>query len=204
MAGVFTFDEAAHEYRLDGKRLPSVTQILRPLAPDFSAIPPAILERKRALGTAVHLACELDDLGELDESSLDEEVAGYLAGWRKFKADQCVTVLLNEKRLYHPRLGYAGTLDRFLRTDRDPWLIDLKTAIDPAPVYGPQLAAYQELLTANADDLEHPVLCRGPMRRASLHLDGEGRYRLHEFRNPNDWPAFMACLTLSQWKETNQ
>lgn len=199
MTRVFTFDEAAHEYRLDGKRLPSVTQILKLIAPDYSQIPPAVLERKRALGQAGHLACELDDLGELDESTLDEEVAGYLAGWRRFKAENGVEVLMNEQRLYHPRLGYAGTLDRLLRMRSAPWLVDLKTAVEPHPIYGPQTAAYVELLDAQPDGR----LPNGT-RRASLHLDGDGCYRLHECNNPNDLPAFMACLSIHRWKESNQ
>ena len=44
-----TFDEAAHEYRLDGRRLPSVTQLLAPLV-DYSKVPRETLERAQALG----------------------------------------------------------------------------------------------------------------------------------------------------------
>lgn len=199
MSGVFTFDEAAHEYRLDGRKLPSVTSIIRPIAPDFSAIPPHVLERKRAIGTAAHLACELDDLGELDEESLDPILVGYLQAWRGFKDATGAIVIANERRLYHPRLNYAGTLDRLLSIGGNLWLVDLKTSADPVPSYGVQLAAYAELLKAS----DAQLVPQEP-RRASLHLRDDGTHKLHEFKNPNDWPAFVACLSLYQWKESNQ
>lgn len=199
MSGVFTFDEAAHEYRLDGVRLPSVTQVLKPISPDFSMIPPAVLERKRAIGTAAHLACELDDLGELDEESLDPILAGYLQAWRGFKQATDARVIRNEARLYHPRLMYAGTLDRFLSIGGKPWLIDLKTSADPAPSYGVQLAAYEELLVANEAEIVW-----GEIRRASLHLREDGSHKLHEFKNPNDLACFRALLSIHSWKESNK
>jgi len=199
MSGVFTFDEAAHEYRLDGRKLPSVTSIIRPIAPDFSAIPPHVLERKRAIGTAAHLACELDDLGELDEESLDPILVGYLQAWRGFKDATGAIVIANECRLYHPRLNYAGTLDRLLSIGGNLWLVDLKTSADPVPSYGVQLAAYAELLKSS----DAQLVPQEP-RRASLHLRDDGTHKLHEFKNPNDWPAFVACLSLYQWKESNQ
>lgn len=216
MADVLQFDEADHVYTLGGRVLPSVTQIIAPLRPDLTMIPPDVLERKRALGVAVHLACQLDDDDELDEDALDDELRPYLAGWRKFKADTGAVILMNEQRLHHPTLGYAGTLDRLaeLRMHAGaPWLIDLKTSADPLPSYGVQTAGYDALIGAHE---------RGPMseafaelfarigvpsagrRRGTVHLRPDGTYRLHEYKNPNDEAAFRACLSLHHWKESAQ
>lgn len=200
MTDVLQFDEADHVYTLGGRVLPSVTQIIAPLRPDLTMIPPDVLERKRALGTAVHLACELDDYDELDEDALDDELRPYLAAWRKFKADTGAVILLNEQRLHHPTLGYAGTLDRLAETRSmhagEPCLIDLKTSADPVPSYGVQTAGYAELLRAAGGV---PVY-----RRCTVHLRPDGLYRMHQYANPNDEAAFRACLSIFNWKESAQ
>src|SRR5450755_787122 len=82
----FTFDAEAHEYRLAGLVLPSVTQIIAPLT-DYSGIPADVMEFARARGQAVHLACELDDKKDLDESTLDPQLLGYVTAWRAFARD---------------------------------------------------------------------------------------------------------------------
>lgn len=203
---VFTFDEPSHTYTLDGHRLPSVTQILEPIKPDFSMVPPDVLERKRQFGTAVHLACELDDLGELDDDATDAEIMGCVQAWRRFKSDTSAQIVLNEQRLYHPALRFAGTVDRvaFLRLQADtsgaPWVLDLKTGVEPHPTYGAQLSGYLLLLNAQP---EEGVMPSGT-RRATVHLDASGTYRFHRFPNPNDEAAFMACLSIHHWKESQK
>ncbi len=200
----FLFDEASHTYTLDGVRLPSVTQLLAPIKPDFSMVPRDTLEAKRALGVAVHLACELDDLEELDDDSTDPGVMAYVAAWRRFKVETAATVLANERRLFHPTLRFAGTVDRVadisLGRDaaRSVWVLDLKTGDEPHPSYGVQLAGYALLLNAAAASV--PAV----FRRGTVHLRDDGTYRLHSFNNPNDEAAFMACLALYTWKESHQ
>lgn len=216
MTAVFTFDEAAHEYRLDGLRLPSVTQILAPIKPDFSMVPPAVLEAKRIFGTAVHTACEWDDLGELDDDSTDPEVMGCVRAWRAFRQATGCEILANEQRLYHPGLRFAGTLDRFARLkDHDGsglWILDIKTSVDPHPSYGVQLSGYRLLLAAQ-DELGPLSAAMGSIfrglgidkiSRGTVHLDPSGTYRFHQYQNPNDEAAFMACLSLHHWKESQK
>lgn len=201
MAAVFHFDEASHVYTLDGEPIPSVTQLLRPIAPDFSAVPPDVLERKRALGTAVHLACELDDLGELGDC--DAELLPYLSAWRRYRAESGAEVVANERQLYHPALRYAGTLDRLCMVDGEAWLVDLKTSADPLPSYGVQLAGYAELLAANAVADGGPIH-RATVNRATVHLRADGTYRLHRFTNPNDRAVFFGLLSIHAFKESNK
>lgn len=206
MTAVFNFDEASHTYTLDGVRLPSVTQLLAPIKPDFSMVPPDVLEAKRALGVAVHTACEIDDQGELDDEGTDPVVMRYVAAWRLFRTQTAATILANERRLYHPTLRFAGTVDRAADIStgrgsaRDLWILDLKTGDEPHASYGVQLAGYEALLRAN-DERISPDL---RLRRGTVHLRDDGTYRLHEFKNPNDSAAFMACLSLHAWKEANQ
>lgn len=200
MSAALEFDADAHVYRLGGVVVPSVTTVIRPLQ-DFGAIPAGVLARKAALGSAVHLACELDDLGELDEVGTDPVVMGYVAGWRLFLADTGARVLLNEQRLAHAGLRFAGTLDRVLVDARGraglALLVDLKTSVSMAASFGVQLAGYQLLL-------EHAMPALPPLSREGLQLRADGTYHLQPYRNPNDRPCFMGLLAVHHWKESSQ
>lgn len=77
------FDSSSHTYRVGGVVVPSVTQILSPLV-DFSMVTPDVLAAKAAIGTAVHLACELYDMDDLIEYDLDPVLVPYFEGWKKF------------------------------------------------------------------------------------------------------------------------
>lgn len=188
---MLTFDEARHEYRLLGGVVPSVTQILAPLV-DLSGIPRAVLDAKRQLGQDVHYACQLLDEDDLDEDSVEEQIEQYLQAYKRFKADTGAVVLLNEQRVADPLLLYAGTLDRVMAIKGDKWLVDLKTCISTPLAVGPQTAAYLRALGDTS-----------VTRRAALRLRPDGTYRLDTLTDPNDWAAFMACLTLMRFKEQN-
>lgn len=201
------FNEALHEYRLGGAVVPSVTQILAPIKQDFRMVSPAMLEAKRELGTAVHLACEWDDIGELDDARTAPEILVRVSAWRKFRADTGAAVVMNERKLVHRTLRFAGTLDRVaylrLSSEASPstWLLDIKTADDPHPSFGVQLAGYQILLS-HAENANGVSLAG--LRRGSVHLRADGTYRLHPYTNPNDEATFRACLAIAHWKESNK
>ena len=162
MAG-FEFDPAAHRYTLDGRELPSVTTILRGLD-DFSNVPARVLERARDRGNRVHSACNLDVLGTLDEATVDDEVAPYLAQFRKFLRESRFAPTLSECRVYDDVLWYAGTLDLF--GDLPGCIdvqIDIKSGAIPRSV-GPQTAAY-----ANGLYVRSGLMTR---KRFALKLEG--------------------------------
>lgn len=197
---MFEFDEPTHVYRLNGVVIPSVTTILRPLY-DFRMIDPAILHAKAALGTAVHRACELLDNDDLDQETDEgkaglEPIAGYLAGYVKFKAEVRPVVLENESRLFHPVHRYAGTIDRRYTINRDLWDIDLKSTVAMSPLVGLQTAAYSELFKANGD--------RRRPRRGALQLFPDGKYKLWEFKDPSDIAVFLSLLNIHRFKERHE
>lgn len=192
------FDEASHTYTVKGRRIPSVTDIIRPLH-DFSHINPAVLERKRQLGTDVHFACELDDDRDLDDAATDAEVMGYVDGWRKFKRDTGAVVLMNEKKLFHPSLFFAGTLDRLVTVRAgDLYLIDLKTSVAMTDAFGVQLCGYELLLQGNA------VEGRQNLARKGLQLRPNGDYRLIPYNDPNDAACFRGLLSATHWKQNHE
>jgi hypothetical protein len=189
LAPVLEFDAERHLYTLDGKPLPSVTQVLGHFLPTFHHD-----ELAAKFGRAVHRACELNDLDDLDESSLDPMVGAYLEQYRRFRRDMRFDVDTNaiERRLWHPLLRVAGTLDRcgvLRRTSSWRVLVDLKTGA-PSIAAGPQTAAYESMLTYH--DIP-PV-----EKRYSLHLESD-RYNLIPHQSDSDKTVFMSALTVYRW-----
>jgi len=184
---VLTFDEAAHAYYWNGVRVPSVTQVLAPLM-NLDAVDADVLRRASAFGTAVHMACELDDLGTLDEATLSEPLRPYLAGWRKFSKDYGCRWDGIELRVFHKTMRYAGTLDRRGLVGGHNAYVDIKSGTSLYHSVGPQLAAYA------AADCGIP----GARRRYAVRLFPDG-YELKEYTSPADWPVFASLITLRQF-----
>lgn len=187
-----SLDEATHVYRLAGKVVPSVTGILRPLA-NFEGIPKHVLEAKADLGRRVHFACQLDDEDDLDEDTVEPEVAPYLDAWRLFLRESGAGVLMNEQKVFEPELRYAGTLDNVLELRGSKWVVDKKTSFTVPASAGPQTAAY--LRAAGDPSITH---------RAAVRLRADGTYRFDALSGANDWSVFMACLCLHRFKEENR
>jgi hypothetical protein len=187
------FDADKHEYTVDGKVLPSVTQILKAagVMPDFYK---ALAPRYKNIGTATHLACQLDDENDLDEKSIDERVAPKLKAYREWKKEFGVITKANEMFVCHGDLGYAGTLDKLVSftPEKEVWLIDVKGE-STAKYHSIQTMAYllalewMERATGKTVDLR---------RRGALYLKKEGTYRFIQHENgtgdANDWLAAVA------------
>ncbi len=188
------FDEATHTYTLDGKVLPSVTQVLKPLY-NFDGIPPEVLERKRQIGTAVHKAIELALLDDLNSASLAPEVAPYFAAWTRFKAEFRPESQGGGSEVRVHTASYAGTVD--LITGRvghsDTWVIDFKTSAQVGPIVALQTAAYAHAAR------EMGAVPHGP-KRAALHLLPTGLYKLIEHKDRADTSTFLSLLNVFNWR----
>lgn len=185
MSGL-TFDAATHTYYFNGQIVPGVTTVLQPLS-NFDAVPPHVLQAASDFGTAVHLACELDDLGELDEASLGDPLVPYLKAWRKFSAEHNVVWEKIEHQVYHGTMRFAGTLDRFGLVNGKRTVVDIKSSVQLYPSVGPQLAAYANALTEPFAD------------RMAVQLKADGTYVAKAYTEPSDWPVFCSLLTLRTW-----
>lgn len=194
----FRFDQESHTYWLDGVQIDGVTSMLKDME-DLSSIPPAILARKAALGTAVHCATELDDQGLLDEDTVHEEVCGYLKGWRLFKREHKVEFISIEQKLAHRRMRYAGTVDRVMKVDGERGVWDIKTRLQIPPAVGIQLAAYNELVRENgiADR-------RYKLENRAIQLKPDGTYQIHRFNHEEHYAAWIALLTLRNWRKSHE
>lgn len=187
------FDAEQHRYFVGERELPGVTTVLRMLD-RFERVPPAVLEAAREFGQHVHLACELDNQGVLDEDSLDAPLVPYLQAWRRFRSESGFIVLGSEQRVVHRTLSYAGTLD-VIGTFHDYLsVLDIKSGILPRTV-GYQTAAYAEAYGA-----QHG---KKPARRYCLQLNPEfsNGYKLHRLTKTTDYNMWISCLNV--WRDMN-
>lgn len=176
-----------------GEIYTSVTQAMKMFSEIvYQGIPTDVIRAKAALGTAVHLATEYYDDDDLDFEQCSERLKPYVKAYAKFRQESKCEILFKELRLVHPTRYYAGAIDRVVWLDGAFWIIDLKTTCKLYEFVGIQLAAYAELLNANLET-------RIPLRRAALQLKDNGNYVFREHSQPDDWYAFLACLTLNNW-----
>lgn len=184
------FDPEEHVYKLDGRHVPSVTQVLSELE-DYSHIPRHILDRKARLGTAVHKAVEMWLADDLEEDTLHPEVAAYFNQFKAWFGVSGFKPILIEERVYSTRFRYAGTLDLYGEMQGKRWLIDTKTAYEIQPTFGPQTAAYEAGL----------LECKGLKtdNRGILQLSKD-KYKFIPMTGAADLNVFYAALTIKQWR----
>ena len=196
------FDKATHTYTVNGERWPSVTQILR----DAGLINTRFYDTAaRDRGSMVAQAIEYANDGDLDESSLDPQLRGYVEAWRKFLDDTSATVVESELVVCNPSLRYCGKADAIVRATvardgldllRFPGgnpeiIIDAKTG--GSEFWHPyQLIAYKRCLPA-------PTI-----QRCNVYLRDDGTYTCKWYslaRDRHDWRVFEAAALLWWEKE---
>lgn len=210
------FDPAAHLYTLQGRRLPSVTQVLEAAKlVDYDGAPPERVDYKRRLGGIVHelihsaivdgpgpwLVGALETLAHVCDVDPDD-VAGHFAGFEAFRArtEFVPIVELCERPLADPALGFAGTPDLVLEfpPPGPQAVVDVKCTYDLAPACGPQTAAYKHLLGKAGCQVSG---------RLALHLRRDGSYTLKDYaadnRHRDDWAAFAGALAVYQWRRNH-
>lgn len=199
MSGV-VFREEDHTYWKGNTRLPSVTEILRPMV-DFRFVRDDVLQWKSDLGSAVHRAIELHLLDDLEYDSLVGDVAQYFDQFLIFEKEAKFRSLGTELIVSHA-LGFAGKVDciGLFGGNKAPAeaIVDWKTTAQISPVVALQTAAYA--LAADVDGSHDFAVCG---RRYALRLS-PNNYRLHRFAADTynyDLHVFKSLLTLHKWCE---
>lgn len=188
MKNPLCFDRENHRYSVDGIELPSVTTILR----DCGLVDSRYFDEYSATrGSAVHLACAYFDMGDLDESSLDPAIVGYVEAYKKFRREVNLTFFSIETPLHSELYGFAGTPDRVI-PGMVGGVLDIKTG-QPQPWHGAQLAAYVIL----ADKPKQAT-------RYGLYLKADGTYKLETYRDRHDFDVWNAALTLWHFKHKGE
>lgn len=194
-----TFEPGAHVYRFEGARVPSVTTILREtgVSVDFDELAGmshrlgAAIDEKRALGQALHQDAHAFDDNDLDWSTVDARVLPYLEAWRIFRENSGLVPLRRERRVYHPGLRYAGTLDGIFAKDcATAVLVDIKTGDPESAGAQYQLAAYQ---LAHQADPDHAEI----HERWSVQLTPDRRvpYRVTRYDDWRDFEIWKSIVT---------
>lgn len=183
------FDAAAHQYRIDGRRVPSVTEVLEPLQ-DFGGASPDVLRAAADFGTHVHEACALLVRGELDWDALDVALVPYVIGAQRFLDESGFVVIAAELRVGHAELRYAGTLDLLGEWRGQRALVDWKSGAVPRTV-GPQTSGY-----AMAYHAHHGEQVR---RRYCVELKPHG-YAVHSLSDSGDRSIFLSALNCHHWR----
>lgn len=151
------YDDATHEYKIDDKKVPSVTE----LASEFSKLNKEYFKAHpeyAARGTAVHQELQEYYEGERELTSLSElgqEIAGHMEPSKEMK---------NEVIVYNTTLGYAGTADVvMLKGTTIGSIVDIKTGRNRNTLYERcQLSLYLLALKDmgyNTDNTMLYVLC---------------------------------------------
>lgn len=201
-----SFYPVDHGYTLDGVPLISVTQVLK----NRGLIDTShFTEESRLRGTAVHEAIHFLNEGDLDWSTVDERLVGYLKAYQKFLRETDFQPIGSELCM-GSSAGYGGTLDAFgpfgPRGDRMA-IVDYKTG-SHQPAYHVQLAAYHDLLLDPVNSRELGLkLPDMPTLHFTCELQAAGGYTLHPFDSrglPYYRTRWREALNLTHFMQTRR
>lgn len=185
------FDPVAHRYTVDGRVLPSVTQVLelaglvdKSWFTDFG----------RDRGHYAHQMLELDDLGDLDEASIDPQLVPYRSAYHACCAQGRAAWTHVEHRMADATVGVAGTADRIGQFADALTIADIKTG-HPEDYIAIQLGGYAYLA-----ELTGAIPSAKRVKRIGIFIRSDGSYRVIEYADRSDLDVFRAALTVAQWR----
>ncbi len=202
MSNKFHFDPVMHIYTFDGRRLPNVTSVLQ----DVFGTRLWWNEWYAGRGIAVHKAVEIIAKGgKIDPSTLDERIAGRVAGFKLFLREHpIVKIVRSELRMMHASRFFAGTADLALDDCGKPIVADIKGNIEPLTTY-PQLGGYSLLWQSTFPKMRPPAEAWG------IELTDDGKYKLKIGKRGNakgkDFDlneaeqAWLSILATYNWKK---
>lgn len=122
-----TCDEERHAYTVDGRPVPSVTEIASLItAAKYADSNAAVLAQAQRRGTEVHELCQAIDCGiEPEELEIPPELVGYVNAYLAFLRDWAPEWDYMEKLVW--TADYAGRADRIGRIDGHSVIVDIKT-----------------------------------------------------------------------------
>lgn len=198
MPSNLNFDEKNHLYSLDNINIPSFSKIVSDLGlVDLSMIKPEDLEYKRQVGTAVHKAIFLHNLGNLDMDSLDENVTPYFNSWLKFIELYHPKILTqySEKPICSIKWKYGVTPDIVAELKPGLTIIELKTTIQMSPVIALQTEA-QAIAILETYKLKIK-------QRWGLQLIPNALPKLEVYEDMSDFTIWISTVNFWNWQKKN-
>lgn len=183
MPDELVFREEDHKYFLNGEEIPSVSELTRFLSREvYGEADPIALERAAEKGTAVHDALQmLDEKGEVE---VDDEYAGYIQAYLKFREDHDVEWRKIEWMVHTDK--YAGRIDRYGYVDGVPCIVDFKTTS--------RISKAHEVLYTAALSLYLMAIKRPVDMLYIIQLKNDGTYKLIPINA--DTGLATACIVL--------
>lgn len=184
--GGLVLDEATHRYTYDGRRVAGCTEVLA----GVGAVDTAWFRAWHAdRGNKVHKAMRLLIDGRLDFSTVDPQIAGYVAAGMAFCREHGVIIgdewNLTEHLVYSRAYQVAGRLDLFA------WLFGAKPAVIDWKTGAEGRADLQTAFYADCMQ-EEQSLKVAPLRFA-IKLQNDGNYRIVEYKRSRDLRVFEAA-----------
>ena len=179
----FEYIDETHEYRLNGRRIPSVTEILK----EVIGLQWQAGEWHMDKGKVVHQCAALIARGVSFKNN-DQRISGQVEACNKFFSDHKPEVISVEAQSYHPTYLYAGTSDLVCRMMGHIVVVDWKATIPDTVEL--QLAAYGLM--------QKPVVNYG----AAVELRENGTYKiggLYDLRKSMN--SFLSCMTVYGLKQ---
>ena len=171
-----TFDPVAHRYEMDGRRVPSVTQIMA----DVFGVPFKASEWYLERGTAVHACAAMVGRGEQFEN--DPRIDGQVEACRKFYREIQPEIAEVETVHASDQYRFAGTPDLVGTIQKHGKIIvDFKSSVNC--LVHIQLAGYGLLTNVN--------------KGVGVQLNADGTYKMTEVYNLGRWKSrFLAAVTV--------
>ena len=191
------FNAERHEYTVDGRIVPSVTEIIKYLTIDTFATANPILKQIAAdLGTRVHESTVLYDYIGDDMEVYDHDVYPFIKAYSRFVRDYGIKGYVFSEHIISNG-EYAGTLDRLAIIDGQLTVIDLKTGTTSNPrAFAAQLYGYAKILS---DSYGYRI---EDIKGLIVKLKKDGTYSAVYYDLNRGKEFFDACLGL--WKMTQE
>ncbi len=184
------FDPETHTYKVDGRVVPSVTQILGVMGCGNNRF---YTDEGRERGKAIDDLTEMSDAGTLDLEAARErypQYVGYVEAWISFRAEMQFDCRHIQLKVAHAELGYAGTLDRLGAWPAIPAdvLIDIKSG---APEW------WHPLQTQG-----YAACIRSPkIERACVYLTSLGKWKWRQHDDPADAAGWLSFLNAYNYRK---
>jgi hypothetical protein len=189
------YDAEKHLYFIDGVNIPSFSEIAKANGLfDYSSVSEEVMEASRQFGSAAHKACQLWDMGQLDEDSLSAPLVPYLDGWKKFCSNFGVVIYPQwiETPIFSAKYQFGTTPDRIVSIGNKMTVIEIKTTTTVQKAVAIQTAAQKLAFEENYGSIR---------QRIAVQLVGKGKYKIHEYKKLSDETTFKSAVNIYYFKK---
>lgn len=186
------FDEVNHIYTYNGKRIPSVSQILL----DEGFIDNKFFtEEGRNRGSDVHTIIKHHCMGA--HCMMKPSLAPYFSAFQNFEKDCDWKPEIIETMMACEL--YAGTPDQIGYFEGDLSVLDIKSGSISAAT-GLQLSGYEKLYNLNYN-VDYNTTRYKPLKRFALQLKDTGRYVLTQYKDRGDRHIWDSAVSIWWFKQ---